>query len=193
MCSSPGGASRFQCPGLARPLGVILRRRPCFFVASLPETPMHRPHFATSHHYLCIARGEAIDVGLDDVGADGSGGERIDRRDGGGGGYEAAARKWRGLLRGVSPSSPRSRSLPTIISARAPIPTCPRDEGTDAGPVRRGRYRHSRGSGRGAEGGVGAEQQDGAVLDRAALRKKARPPIRRDRYCDAIWTSARFP
>jgi len=25
--------------GLARPLGVILRRRPCFFAADLPETP----------------------------------------------------------------------------------------------------------------------------------------------------------
>ena len=30
FCDSPDGVSRFQCPGLARSSGVILRRRPCF-------------------------------------------------------------------------------------------------------------------------------------------------------------------
>jgi hypothetical protein len=50
-------------------------------------------HFAVGHFDSCIACAEAIGVGFDDVGAHGSGGQRIACRYGGRGGHKATARK----------------------------------------------------------------------------------------------------
>ena len=54
-------------------------------------------HFAIGHLDLRIAHGKAGRVGLDHVGTDGPGGERIAGGDGRGGGHESAAREWGGL------------------------------------------------------------------------------------------------